>query len=364
MILNSVMTERPVFSAQYRTANFVVTTPDAKLAETFALRAEELRKELAITWLGYELPNWYKPCPIRVTVGSNVSPGGSTSFFFNNGEVYGWDMSIQGSAQRVYDSVIPHEITHMILHSHFRHFCRPLPRWADEGAATYTESQAERSKYNEMLLENLRNGRGIPTSRLVTLKDYPKNPFPLYAQAYSLTEFLINKRGCRVFIQFVEQSMKDEAWTPSVSKYYGYNSLSELQNAWLTWVRKGSPYFNEAQTMLAMKNNKEGISENRSSQLNHTDPAFHAVNEKSLFSGNTENPISGTLHASSQVSHTSYQVPAYSSETETPERASGRISRTVSDSADHKTYPSSPQDWKASISDIPVAPIDVLSLPK
>ena len=55
-------------------------------------------------------------------------------------EVFGWDMKIQGSEERVLDSVLPHEVTHTIFASHFR---QPLPRWADEGACTTVEHVSE-----------------------------------------------------------------------------------------------------------------------------------------------------------------------------------------------------------------------------
>src|SRR3990172_10605400 len=130
--------------AQYRTANFIVDTPTANLAAAFAQAAEKHRHDLAIEWLGKPMPNWAHPCVMTVQVGPQLGAGGATSFVFDRGEVFGWRMSIQGSAERVIDSVLPHEITHMIFASHFR---RPLPRWADEGGATSVEHLSEKNKH-------------------------------------------------------------------------------------------------------------------------------------------------------------------------------------------------------------------------
>ena len=41
--------------------------------------------------------------------------GGATSFVFDRGEVFGWKMNIQGSRERILDSVLPHEVTHTIF---------------------------------------------------------------------------------------------------------------------------------------------------------------------------------------------------------------------------------------------------------
>ena len=122
--------------AGYRTQNFIVTAPTPHFAQQVAISAENYRRDLAVEWLGRELPPWQEPCPIRVEVGPHLGAGGATSFAFVGGQPTGWTMSIQGSAERVLDSVLPHEVTHTIFATHYG---RPLPRWADEGACTIVE---------------------------------------------------------------------------------------------------------------------------------------------------------------------------------------------------------------------------------
>src|SRR6185369_2109118 len=86
--------------ASYRTANFVVSAPSQDVAQQIGKAAEKYRHDLAIEWLGRPMPNWSQPCPITVQVG-NMGPGGATSFVFDRGEVFGWEMSIQGSLERI-----------------------------------------------------------------------------------------------------------------------------------------------------------------------------------------------------------------------------------------------------------------------
>lgn len=224
--------------AKHRTRNFVVETTDPRFAVQMAEAAEYYRRELALQWLGRELPDWRTPCPMTVQVGPNLGAGGATRFVFDRGEVFGWRMNIQGSAERLLDSVLPHEITHMILASHFR---RPVPRWADEGAATSVESAVERHKHRQMLYQFLHSGRGIAFSRLFAMREYPNDILPLYAQGHSVAEYLIELRGRRQFIEFVGEGMKTENWPAAVERHYGVRTLGELQNQWLAWVREGSP---------------------------------------------------------------------------------------------------------------------------
>lgn len=224
--------------AAYSTPNFVIETENAELAEEFGKAAEKLRHEMALSWLGRDMPRWSHPCPVTVQVGPGLGAGGATTFVFNNGEVYGWRMTIQGSRERVLDSVLPHEITHMVFASHFR---RPLPRWADEGGATSVEHNSELDKHRKMLLQFLRGKRGIAFNRMFSMTDYPPDIMPLYAQGFTLCEFLIQQSGRREFIEYLRDGLEDGQWAAATNEHYGYGDLGKLQNAWVTWVGRGYP---------------------------------------------------------------------------------------------------------------------------
>jgi hypothetical protein len=224
--------------ASYRTANFVVETQSPQLAEQFAKAAEQYRRDLAVAWLGESMPEWSQPCVVTVQVGPNLGAGGATTFVFDQGEVFGWRMTIQGSAERVLDSVLPHEITHMIFACRFR---RPLPRWADEGGATSVECASERAKHHKMLVEFLRSNRGIAFNRMFSMGEYPRDIMPLYAQGYTLCEFLIQQGGRRKFVEFLADAMENDQWAAAIERHYGLKDVGTLQNSWLAWVRQGFP---------------------------------------------------------------------------------------------------------------------------
>jgi len=224
--------------ARYQTPNFTVETPDPNLAQRFGQAAEKYRRDLAIDWLGKAMPNWARPCTLTVHVGPQLGAGGATTFIFDRGEVFGWRMTIQGSAERILDSVLPHEITHMIFASYFR---RPLPRWADEGGATSTEHPAERAKHRTMLVQFLRTGRGIAFNQMFAMTEYPRDVMPLYAQGYTLAEFLIQRGGRRKYVEFLADGLESSDWPAMVRAHYGIRDLGTLQNTWLTWVRQGFP---------------------------------------------------------------------------------------------------------------------------
>ena len=227
-----------LLAAGYRTANFVVEAPDPQLAQKIGDAAEQYRHDLAIEWLGEPLPRWSQPCPVTAEVAPNLGAGGATSFVFDRGEVFNWTMTIQGSEERILDSVLPHEVTHTIFASHFR---QPLPRWADEGACTTVEHPVERARQHRLLIEFLRTGRGISFPDMFAMKEYPADVLPLYSQGYSLARYLIERGGRQRYIDFVGNGLATSDWPQSLSQHYGINDISNLQTIWLEWVKRGCP---------------------------------------------------------------------------------------------------------------------------
>jgi hypothetical protein len=228
-------------AAGYKTRNFTVSAPTPQLAKEIGDAAEVWRQKLSVDWLGKEMPPWSKPCPISVKLANGA--GGATSFIFDRGEVFGWKMEIQGSRERILDSVLPHEVTHTIFASHFR---QPLPRWADEGACTTVEHRSEIAKQERNLITYLKTGRGIPFRQMFAMKDYPSDVMPLYAQGHSTAQWLIESRGKAAFLEFLADGMRDENWERAVHQHYGFNDLVVMQTTWNEWVKQGRPVMTPA----------------------------------------------------------------------------------------------------------------------
>ena len=233
-----VAADTAAHAAGYRTANFIVEAPTEALARKIGDAAEQYRDTLAVEWTGSPLPRWSRPCPITAQVAPNLGAGGATSFVFDRGEVFNWTMTIQGSEERILDSVLPHEITHTIFASHFR---RPLPRWADEGACTTVEHPVERARQHRLLLEFLTTGRGIAFPEMFAMKEYPADVLPLYSQGYSLARYLIERGGRHKYVSFVTDGLASENWSASLDKHYGVTSVAQMQHVWLDWVKQGCP---------------------------------------------------------------------------------------------------------------------------
>lgn len=218
--------------AQFRTANFVVYAPNAQIAQQMGQWAEHYRREKAIQWLGQEMPQWGRPCPLHIQV-SMDPPSGATSFQFGQGQILDMKMEIQGPLDRLMASVLPHEITHTVFAYHFR--C-PVPRWADEGGSVLSEDDVERDRHDKLTRSILNKGQQIPLRRLLSLKEYPREVMCLYAQGYSMCDFLVKRSDRKTFLGFVAHGMQ-YGWDQAVQSFYGHRNVEELEESWLKYLR-------------------------------------------------------------------------------------------------------------------------------
>ncbi len=241
-----------LISCTSRTPNFIIQTNNPQLAGKFACALEYYRCKEAIEWIGQPLGatqnnprgrDWTHPAVVTINVGPNIGNGGATTFIFDRGEVSGWRMTLQGDEYGLLVSTIPHEVQHMISATNFR---KPILRWIDEGISTSTENCDEKDKHRKMLIQFLRTNRGISFNQLFAMTEYPRDIMPLYAQGWSLTEYLLIQGGggCtskRKLYDFLGEGLNTRDWNSALKKYYNINNIGELQNKWLDWVRRGLP---------------------------------------------------------------------------------------------------------------------------
>ncbi len=222
-------------AAQFRTQNFLVDAPTAQIAQQFGQMAEQYRKQKAIEWLGQEMPPWPRPCPLHVVPQTNGA-GGATKFNYDfRGGYEVLSMEINGELERMLHSVLPHEVTHTVFAYYFRY---PVPRWADEGGSVLSEDDRERRQHDRMCRDFLNARQGVPLRRLFNLKEYQEvhNVMVLYAQGFSVTNYLVELGGRQAFLGFVRMGLSNE-WDRAVQTYYHLSSVEALEQAWLQHLR-------------------------------------------------------------------------------------------------------------------------------
>jgi len=226
---------------RFNTENFEVIAPTKKLAEQFGRYAEQYRRDKAMEWLGDEMPRWAERCPLIVEINPRKTGGATTFTFGRRGGISSQDMKIWGEAQQLLESVLPHEVTHTVL---AHHFGKPVPRWADEGGSVLSENDAERLEHDIRCREFLNANRGIPLKHLFPMKEYPKDTPVLYAQGFSVTNYLVEQggggtKGRQQLLAFLETGTAKEGrnWDAAVKKHYGFDGVEDLQEKWIDSLR-------------------------------------------------------------------------------------------------------------------------------
>lgn len=245
LVIAPVAIADEVATSTFRTQNFVVSAPSHELAKASAEAAEQYRKQIAMEWLAKELPDWSQRCHVQVNIAER--PSGLTTFVFRRGNVQGWQITVTGPEQLVLESVLPHEVTHAVLATHFR---RSLPRWADEGAATLCEDEAETRRQAKRAGELLANKQLIPLRSLLAMEDYPQQSprlYSLYVLGFSLTDFLVQLGGRETFVEFLHDA-NEIGWDKAVRENYHLAGVNELEQQWLNWIRAGSDPIETAST--------------------------------------------------------------------------------------------------------------------
>lgn len=225
------LAEKPAsLAAAAASRNFTLANDCGPMGSRYLDTAERCRAQLARFWFDEEFPTWGKPCAIAIRQG-NLGAGGVTKFVFDRGEVFGWDMRIQGTAERLVDSVIPHEVNHTIFATKFR---RGVARWLDEGAAILFEHPEEHRR--QRAAAKIYVASPASAFRRLDAREYPpelSDVLALYATGYTLTEWLLAHGGRE---RLVELAGDPEPPSIALPRIYGM-SLDEIEREWRLWIR-------------------------------------------------------------------------------------------------------------------------------
>jgi hypothetical protein len=120
-----------------------------------------------------------------------------------------------------------------VLFAH--HFGRRLPRWADEGGAIVSESEAQRAKHRKSFAGMLTEGRQFPLRKFFGMEDYPADIPCFYAQGHSISGYLVAARGHKAFLAFVQTGL-DSNWDNAAREQYGYQNVEDMERDWLNYL--------------------------------------------------------------------------------------------------------------------------------
>jgi hypothetical protein len=134
-----------------------------------------------------------------------------------------------------FDSVLPHEMTHIIFRE-FVGYKINLPLWMDEGVACSQEKSSlqERLKVAKNLVNQAIN---IDLNRLTKIQGATLViPQVFYAQAASVIVFLLDNYGREKFLEFSRALRDKENWQGALEEAYGFGDLNDMDKKWKEYV--------------------------------------------------------------------------------------------------------------------------------
>lgn len=144
-------------------------------------------------------------------------------------------------APHFFESVLPHEMGHIIYRELVGFMNFAVPRWLEEGVATHQEkSQYAGSK--PALQNAIREGTFIPLAELentgpqILFSNDAAQMF--YMEAYSIVDFLLTQYGKDAFVTF-SQNLRDKKNLPrAVASAYPFGTLAELDRTWQEYLKR------------------------------------------------------------------------------------------------------------------------------
>ena len=214
--------------------NFIVLAPDPSAAEEVLARAEQYRKEIAVEWLGQELP----PSVGRTTINVEFVDGEDRALTWpaeGPSRKY-HKMWLTSSRDRAAGSTLRHEIAHVVLHTRYPDM---LPAWADEGIASLYDDPRRQETRRGILAWYAQTGNWPGLREVLQSKQIPADDQASYSVAASLAEYLLSRAGKHVLLAFAVAGNDRQDWDAALAQHYGISSVADLERQWRTWAAAG-----------------------------------------------------------------------------------------------------------------------------
>jgi len=217
--------------------------PDDFVQMTMDTAEDELRRvtdNLGIT----NNPGWASPRQIKVYIYSDhddfVKNGGQSSWSHGVAFAKGRTIKLFPDAAGFFDTVLPHELGHIIFRDHIG-FAATLPLWFEEGVAIYQE-KAKRLGANKVVQEAIENGQFIPLSQLTGVRLYKDSDHRIvdlfYAESASVVYYLITELGGQEFYMLCDELKNNTPFEEALHKVYlKFKDIDGLNKAWAQYLQ-------------------------------------------------------------------------------------------------------------------------------
>lgn len=144
-------------------------------------------------------------------------------------------------AKDFFDTLLPHEMGHIIFREFVGFDNAAVPEWLDEGVASHQE-QARYSLAYPIVKQAISSNKFIPLEKLseINLRSTADTATVqlFYAEAICIVDYLIKEFGKDDFVGFCQYLRDKKDFKRAIASAYPFSNLEELDKAWEKYLKK------------------------------------------------------------------------------------------------------------------------------
>ncbi len=208
---------------------------------------EETCEALRSRWIADRRPGWSCKCDIYLyPTAKSFEKGakapaemwGVADLEIGQGRVWKRGLHMRADAPEKLQAVLTHEMTHVVL---AEHFCRkPIPRWADEGIAVFSEPPERRQQMVAFLKDEAAMKRLLPLKQMTGSAYSPQDEREsdlFYGESGAVIEYLTthHKLSEQQVLAFVGLC-GDQGWDRAITRTLPGVTPAAFESEWRTWL--------------------------------------------------------------------------------------------------------------------------------
>lgn len=178
----------------------------------------------------YGVPNVWEPFPVYFQTYRGDGIAGYTSYVAPRVA----KVVVFESLEKAKGGTLDHELTHAYFFYVLNSNC---DLFLNEGFAQNSEYR-RRESLRQTVYRRYNNGEFVDINRLYGRYAYDGSLL-LYHEGFSVVDFLIARGGSRWIVAFMDDLTKNNDINASLRRFYGYQNIEELQDAWTRFIQEG-----------------------------------------------------------------------------------------------------------------------------
>ncbi|MCA9184749.1 MAG: hypothetical protein R3E01_27915 [Pirellulaceae bacterium] len=212
------------------------SAPDAarEYSRQVLAAAEKYRREIAVEWLGQELPPSVGRTVINIRFDEQRDHGLTWAIGQSRRRTH--TLYLATSPELAAGSTLAHEMTHVVLATRFAGDKR-LPAWLEEGIASHYDDDSRNARRRNLLRWFVETGNWPRLPLVLQSENIAADDAESYAVACSVKDYLLTQGDKGQLIEFGQQAVA-AGWENALQTCYNIRGADRLQSEWQQWVMR------------------------------------------------------------------------------------------------------------------------------